>query len=94
MATIIVVIGGRLACYFLKCASDVVLSVRAPPFELLGFPLLTGLSNLDAESRIEQYELILSGEIKIPNKKEYSPESRDLLLEVSFSTQSHAFEQR
>lgn len=37
---------------------------------------------LDAESQVEEYERILSGEIKIPVRKGYSAEGRDLLLKV------------
>lgn len=44
-----------------------------------------GWSPFYAESRIEEYERILQMEIKIPNKRGYGPELKDLLLKVSCS---------
>ena len=37
----------------------------------------------DAESQVEEYERILSADIKIPAKKGYSAECRDLQSQVS-----------
>ncbi|SCV67513.1 BQ2448_5124 [Microbotryum intermedium] len=45
----------------------------------LAYEMCYGFSPFYAENRIEEYERILSGEIKIPAKKGYSPEGRDLL---------------
>lgn len=49
---------------------------------VLLFEMCYGWSPFYAETRVEEYERILSGEIKIPNKRGYSVESRDLLLKV------------
>lgn len=49
---------------------------------VLLFEMCFGWSPFYAESRIEEYERILEGEIRIPNKKGYGPELRDLLLKV------------
>ncbi|KAM0752261.1 kinase-like protein [Meredithblackwellia eburnea MCA 4105] len=49
---------------------------------VLLFEMCYGWSPFYAESRVEEYERILSGEIKIPTKKGYSPEGRDLLLKL------------
>ncbi|KPV75194.1 uncharacterized protein RHOBADRAFT_14709, partial [Rhodotorula graminis WP1] len=49
---------------------------------VLLFEMCFGWSPFYAESRIEEYERILEGEIRIPNKKGYGPELRDLLLKL------------
>lgn len=46
------------------------------------FEMCYGWSPFYAESQVEEYERILSGEIKVPVKKGYSPENRDLQLKV------------
>jgi serine/threonine protein kinase len=50
---------------------------------VLLFEMCFGWSPFYAESRIEEYERILQMEIKIPNKRGYGPEVKDLLLKVS-----------
>lgn len=55
---------------------------------MLLFEMCFGWSPFYAESRIEEYERILEGEIRIPNKKGYGPELRDLLLKVLSSSQA------
>lgn len=49
---------------------------------VLIFEMCYGWSPFYAETQVEEYERILSGEIKIPVRKGYSAEGRDLLLKV------------
>ncbi|ORY88089.1 kinase-like domain-containing protein [Leucosporidium creatinivorum] len=49
---------------------------------VLLFEMCYGWSPFYAESQVEEYERILSGEIKIPVRKGYSAEGRDLLLRL------------
>ncbi|GAA5883482.1 hypothetical protein JCM3774_003598 [Rhodotorula dairenensis] len=49
---------------------------------VLLFEMCFGWSPFYAESRIEEYERILQMEIKIPNKRGYGPEVKDLLLKL------------
>ncbi|KAK4699765.1 hypothetical protein P7C70_g6494, partial [Phenoliferia sp. Uapishka_3] len=49
---------------------------------VLMFEMCFGWSPFYAESRVEEYERILNSEIRIPSKKGYSPENRDLLLKL------------
>lgn len=50
---------------------------------VLLFEMCFGWSPFYAESQIEEYERILQMEIKIPNKRGYGAEVKDLLLKVS-----------
>ncbi|KWU42216.1 kinase-like protein, partial [Rhodotorula sp. JG-1b] len=49
---------------------------------VLLFEMCFGWSPFYAESRIEEYERILQMEIKLPNKRGYGPEVKDLLLKL------------
>lgn len=83
--TITRVTTGHSECSYSRCATDGVHSVRVLP-KMGQFDLLAAdaVNNLDAESQVEEYERILSADIKIPSKKGYSAECRDLQSRVSF----------
>lgn len=88
LATTIAVTGGRWASSSSKCATDGVHSVSRGLALSSIESLLTCFA--DAESQVEEYERILSGEIKVPVKKGYSAENRDLQLKVGRRCSQHS----
>lgn len=50
---------------------------------VLMYEMLFGFSPFYAETRVEEYERILGGEIKIPIKRCHTSEARDLVSKVS-----------
>ena len=74
-----------LPCDHAEVLLDVGYSYPADWWSLgvLLFEMCFGWSPFYAESRIEEYERILQMEIKLPNKRGYGPEVKDLLLKVS-----------